>query len=135
MKLTLIRHSYHPRGTLGTIYVFDRAYCTIERPWCNNQVNMSCIPEGIYRCKRYSSTKYPATWEVTDVPGRSHILFHVANTMKDVKGCIGLGKSLMVGGIGVTRSVVAITEFKALLQGVTEFMLEIRQYKARLNRP
>ena len=61
----------------------------VERPWLNNQRSISCIPCGEYKCKprRYYSGGYEAI-EVTNVPDRSYILFHVGNFVHNSKGCI-----------------------------------------------
>lgn len=64
---------------------------TLEEPWLNNQRGASCIPVGAYVCRRVISPKFGDTFEVTNVPGRSHILFHKGNTTDDTEGCILVG--------------------------------------------
>lgn len=95
-KLQLIR-TYKNEATIGTVYHDKRKICeTLERPNLNNQKDnpatpeneSSCISEGEYLCKRYSSEKFPDTWEVTNVPNRSKILFHPANKINELLGCI-----------------------------------------------
>ena len=49
---------------------------TLEEAWVRNTPNISCIPPGMYTCRRVDSPKFGDTFEVADVPGRSHILFH-----------------------------------------------------------
>ena len=65
---------------------------TLERPWLDNKAEVSCIPEGHYTCVRYSSTKYPDTFKVQNVPNRTGILFHTGNAMGHSAGCIILGE-------------------------------------------
>lgn len=51
-----------------------------------------CIPPGEYFLRRSIYHKHQLeTFEVCDVPGRSRILVHPANTENDVEGCIGVG--------------------------------------------
>lgn len=80
---------------------------TLERPWLNNAVNVSCIPAGIYEARwleRSGSGKYKRVWHVADVPGRSGILIHAGNLVRHTLGCIlpGItrrwGPELFVGG-------------------------------------
>jgi hypothetical protein len=61
---------------------------TLENPFLWNQINVSCIPKGVYECEPYSSKKYKNCYKVCDVPGRSAILFHTGNTVEDTEGCI-----------------------------------------------
>jgi hypothetical protein len=64
---------------------------TAENPWLNNRQNVSCIPEGVYRAILHDSPKFGRCLWVQDVPERTEILVHVANSQTDVLGCIGPG--------------------------------------------
>lgn len=64
---------------------------TLERPWIGNIKNQSCIPSGVYPCEKYTSRRYKNTYEIANVPARTHILFHVGNTIKDTTGCVLVG--------------------------------------------
>lgn len=85
-----------PDGTLGVLgpSKSPNKWATVEEEDQGNRQNISRIPAGIYICVRrwYNKGGYN-TWHVTNVPNRSLILFHVANTEEDVEGCIGVGKS------------------------------------------
>lgn len=48
------------------------------------------IPAGRYSLTGKRSEKFGANKIYLDVPGRSGILFHGANTKDDLKGCIGI---------------------------------------------
>jgi hypothetical protein len=89
----LLTRYYSAFGVHGTLETPNNKLYTIEKPWIHNQLFISCIPEGSYICKKYESTRHGLTFEVIDVEGRTHILFHKANSPKDVKGCIGIGRS------------------------------------------
>lgn len=103
-EFTLIR-DYKPEATIGIIIDQEsgKHICrTLERPDLNNQRDnkatkeneSSCIPEGIYVCKKYSSPKYPDTWEITGVPNRDRILFHSANYVHQLLGCVATATTI-----------------------------------------
>ena len=82
--LTIKRLETGNQGTFGVLINGGIPFgLTLERQWLNNQSNISCIPEGGYLCKRVKSPKFGNTFEVTDVTGRSHILFHKGNLDDD----------------------------------------------------
>lgn len=106
MKEFKLIRDYKPEATIGEIrpYLEKRKICeTLERPNLHNQRDdkttpendSSCIPEGRYICKRYSSPKHPDTWEITGVPNRSKILLHPANTIDQLLGCIAPCKQIL----------------------------------------
>jgi len=92
LELTLLRTENTADGVFGLLSVGHAHLHTVEDDWKNNQPSESCIPAGRYRLVRtaYHKGGYETFW-VTDVPGRSRILIHRANTEEDVKGCIGVG--------------------------------------------
>jgi len=76
---------------------------TIERGWLNNARNISCIPQGEYVIQEHISPRFGRCIKVFDkdgiseVQGRSQILFHVGNFVNwslngviqsDTEGCI-----------------------------------------------
>ncbi len=95
MKLTLKRFCYGNFGTFGEMLIDGRLVYTVERPWLDNRVVISCIPEGVYRCgpRRFFRGGYPAI-AIKDVPGRTYILFHRANLPEQLGGCIAPAVSL-----------------------------------------
>ena len=119
--LSLNRFVYHPSGTLGVIDIslegVEERFWTIERPWRDNERNVSCIPEGEYPLEWRESPRFGMSWHVDDVPSRSHILLHVANYPTDVQGCIGLGTDLLGNGIAVAKSRAAMERFEAITRG------------------
>lgn len=97
MKEIILIREYKKEATIGRIIFDGEQICrTLERPNFDNAKDdpstkkneSSCIPEGEYICKKYSSPKYPDTWEVVGVKSRSKILFHSANTVDQLMGCI-----------------------------------------------
>ena len=127
--LTLKRVALRTDGTFGVLLdEGNDPFCvTVERPWENNKPEISCIPKGEYTLKRVNSPRFGDTFEVTGVPGRSHILFHKANVYTDLKGCIGLGEQFEpLNGINaVLQSGVAFGEFMRRMVGRDEAKLVI----------
>lgn len=128
--LILTRFAWSDFGCFGEIYVDGQRLYTVERPWLGNQKAVSCIPLGVYTCRprRYMRGGYDAV-EVCDVPDRTHILFHKANSMHDLAGCLGvvsrLGtlKGIWAGLDSATAFALFMTHFNR------EFQLDIRQYQ------
>ncbi|MCD6379149.1 hypothetical protein J7M07_01725 [bacterium] len=102
---------------------------TLEREWKNNQKNISCIPPGGYKCQRIKSHKFGDTFEVMDVLGRSHILFHKGNLQDDSHGCILIGEQYgnLYGKPGVLASRKGFSEFMNKLKNVDSFQLTIME--------
>lgn len=129
--ITLERFAYTPMGTFGKLTMPEFSCYTVERPWLDNKPFVSCIPEGEYDIflSRYNRGGYPA-YEVMDVPNRTLIKIHVANTMDDVLGCIGPG--LALGYIdqkwAVTSSKAALKTFMAEMDGDKVGKLIIKSY-------
>ena len=107
---------------------------TLERPWLDNQPFKSCIPEGEYVCQRVDSPKFGDTFEITNVSGRTHILFHSANHVHQLQGCIALGQNISVSATQLTlhNSRLAVDEFLNKLKGKNEFTLKIQEYRSGL---
>lgn len=127
--MLLERFAYTPLGTFGRLIDAGFECFTIEEVWAKNVKSKSCIPEAsAYPCRRGTFPKMGETFEVTNVPDRSAILFHVANTIADIEGCVGPGERLgAVNGMwGVLGSLQAYRRFMKHLSGVDEFTLEVR---------
>lgn len=137
----LVRFAPTPDGVFGRFL----NWVTAEEEEKGNQPGISCIPANrIYLCRRsfYHKGGYE-TFEVTGVPNRSRILWHVLNTEEGTEGCIGPGKRLGVlkvdkpeeGGppvhkLAVLESKPAFAEIMAFFKGVDEWELEVRDYAA-----
>ena len=124
----LIRVKHDSDGTFGVLVFPDApVFVTLEPQWKDNEKNISCIPEGEYKCVRYNSPTYGETFMVTDVYGRSYILFHWGNTENDTEGCIILGYEFGKLGIkdAVLNSKAAFREFMQRLEGYNSFLLRV----------
>ena len=96
MKLILEREFFASDETinLGLLRDFDDDHfslSTLENPWLDNEPYISCIPKGSHTCKRVDSPRYGNTFQVIDVLGRTHILFHWGNWEKNTLGCVLVG--------------------------------------------
>ena len=92
--VTLVRNVDNGTETLGTLTTNDNQFqCrTLERPWKNNQTNISCIPKGTYIVSwRFMLRELRYRYQVLNVPNRSGIFFHIGNFFFNSAGCILLG--------------------------------------------
>jgi hypothetical protein len=113
---------------MGILSIKGETFWTAERPWMNNQRSISCIPSGTYQCKRYSSKRFGETFEITDVPDRTYILFHAGNyPIKDSEGCVLIGEEKMGDTIAVSNSRKAVNRFRELLKDTDEFTITVRE--------
>ena len=126
-KVRIKRFNDSGKEVLGAVFINNSPVClSLEQPWNDNKVSASCIPVGEYVCKWHDSPKYGWCYTVTNVEGRSHILFHAGNTADDTRGCILLGSSLNVmrGLNAVSNSRMSVANFNGIL-GKESFKLTI----------
>lgn len=106
--------------TLGDLSFGHFKAKTLERPWKNNQSNISCIPTGTYKCTYSFSPKFMKwTYEIKNVPKRSGIRVHSGNYFFDIQGCVLLGSGFTDinkdGKLDIVNSKVTISAFEKLL--------------------
>lgn len=92
----LTRFQQDEKATLGNILYNNVSLCyTLELPWKNNQHDISCIPEGKYKCVAYISPKSKKdVWLLLNVPGRKEIEIHIGNFIINSIGCILVGDQI-----------------------------------------
>ena len=133
MQLQLTRFAHYPDRTIGLMELGGRHWYTVERPWLDNAPNISCIPTGEYTMQKVTSPRFgPDTWEVMDVPGRTHILIHSANWAKQLEGCIAPGRGLFANLDGVTNSRNALGELERITSDIETMTLAIAQGPLRI---
>ena len=96
INLLIIRDTFTEESTIGELFLNGERMCdTLENPYINNERNISCIPEGVYKVRlrlaRESATRDYLHLLVQDEPNRDWILFHRGNSAKDTSGCILVG--------------------------------------------
>jgi len=138
-RAILTRHLQSDQGTLGVLSGAGLApLCIMEPPWRGNRRNRSCIPAGLYEVVPHLSPRHRRCLLVTQVPGRSHILFHAGNLGGDTdrgwhthtKGCLlpGLRRGRMsVDGRRQQAVLASRTAFRQLMDWAQDrpFVLEI----------
>ena len=117
--MKILRQPSTDSGTFGSWYDDDgKELCvTVELPWLNNHPQTSCIPSGVYTVERYESPRHGQVWQVMNVPDRSNIEIHGANTINDLLGCIGVGDSYgNIDGLpAVLNSQVTLNKLRGIL--------------------
>lgn len=136
----LVRFAYLRECTLGWLTVGGERLATIERPWIPSREHRgglnreSCVPDGHYNLLRHAGPRFPDTfalwqddldvfYQPADVPagrsGRTAILIHAGNRVRDVIGCIavGLAHVRMEGEHAVSSSRIAMNKLRAALVG------------------
>jgi len=106
-------------GTFGA-YLYEGIpfAVTLEPPWKGNQQDVSCILAGEYIGELVDSPKYGRVYEIKDVPGRTHVLNHWGNKLKNTLGCV-----LIAEKYGVLNGKPAVlTSRNSPGEGFNEFM-------------
>lgn len=120
--LTLYRYNQTETITQGLIlhqgiYLSD----SLELPWKDNEPCVSCIPEGLYKIEWIvEGLKSSPCYRILDVPGRVSILMHVANTLRELLGCIAPGTKC---GEMVTNSTKALDHIFTVAGSRTDLLI------------
>lgn len=139
--MIVIARTYLPDqlGTFGKLTLDGEHVCyTLEPPWRDNRENESCIPEGDYRLhtrksrvvKRSSGGEFKEGWEIVGVEGRTFVMFHPGNWVKDTDGCPLTGEAFSWHrnlGPMVTNSRDTFRRFMKAMEEKPSWMLTIEQ--------
>jgi hypothetical protein len=134
----IIRMDFSNQGTFGRFFAPGLNLFSGELADRNNAPNVSCIPEGFYRCLWTPSSRFHRKMYIIEpVPRRTGIRAHSANFMGDeslgfrrqLNGCIALGERLgwMDGQKALLISASAVRRFESYFAGRT-FILEITSH-------
>lgn len=117
-KLSVFRQFPGKKCTSGYLAVNGNIICyTLERPWADNQQNISSIPAGTYTAfLRYDHADH---WrlELRNVPGRTNVQIHIGNQPDQTKGCILVGKKLGPDLCSLENSADALKAIKTAFYG------------------
>lgn len=107
-------------GTHGDLFFDDgtpMGVHTLEEPWRNNAPGNpnaeteSCIPPGEYKYTEYRSSHLKGhLYRLHGMSGRSDILIHGGNTLKDTEGCILVGLVAVKQGVQSSQDALAWME-------------------------
>lgn len=136
MNLTLKRNLKRDDGIFGTLLTPSGQVVavTLEHAYPDgNGSFIAKIPKGQYACdlgKHFLAgmTSFFETFEVTNVPGHSNILFHWGNFDNDSSGCVLLGETIQAGPNGeymIMHSKDSFEKFMELQNGIKSFALEV----------
>ncbi len=119
-------------GTFGILRIAKQLFCvTLEPSDRLNAPNISSIPAQQYICRRVNSPKFGQTFEITNIPGRSHVLFHPGNRIDDTLGCVILAQHVgkLRGNRAVLNSGATFEAFMGLMkrEGITEFHFTVKE--------
>ena len=123
MRVLTLARSYLQDKTVGVLFGDDIRFPVLERPWLNNRVLISCIPEGCYLVKRDKTGRHQY-YAVQDVEGRTNIELHAGNKADHSEGCILVGMDFDEQ-YNLTRSVSAMDKLLFII-GDNDFILNIR---------
>lgn len=130
--LELIRlEESHRFGTFGVLRINKEVFCvTLEPRDEENVKEVSSIPAQQYICVRHQSPKFGPTFEITDVPGRSHVLFHSGNRIEHTSGCILLAEHFgkLQGDRAILNSGKTFREFLEFMHGYAQAHLTIYEH-------
>lgn len=91
LKLKLQREIVNEHRTIGSLYVDGDYYCdTLEPPI--SRESHPAVPAGTYEVRMFPSQKFRALRPILiGVKGRSEILIHEGNYVRQTLGCILVG--------------------------------------------
>jgi hypothetical protein len=104
-------------------------FYTLQRAYFANGSWSPKIPLGEFVCKRgqhqLEKMLYPfETFEITNVPGHTNLLFHMGNVNEDSEGCILLGNRREENK-GIYKSKDAFASFMQQQAGTDYFILDV----------
>ena len=122
-----IKRTYLDNCTVGVGTTKDLTFFTLELPDLDNAPNISCIPEGTYKCVRITSPSLGECFDVYNVIDRTYIRIHAGNFTSQIQGCILVGDSLKdINGDGVIDVLNSKDTLNKLLESLPKiFLLKI----------
>jgi len=123
MDIKITRGKRNSNVTYGELVAAEFKCKTLELAFRGNKKNVSCIPAGVYNytvLKRSSKIKYPHIW-ITNVIFRDGIKIHVANYIRQLRGCIAVGGYFAdINNDGVLDIVDSRNTLKELIKVIPE---------------
>lgn len=130
MDLILTRKHYLPEGIFSELT--DESGKLVAQALEHSYSCIPKLPPGEFVCRRgmhqlAHMSKPFQTFEITEVPGHSDILFHTGNFNSDSEGCVLLGKRIYAdsGPPMLVDSVLAFVAFMEMQRAVDTFKLTV----------
>jgi hypothetical protein len=126
----LIRLEESSEGTFGVLLICSQVFCvTLEPADELNRQNVSSIPAQQYKCIKIRSPRFGETFEIVDVPNRTHVLFHSGNIIKHTEGCVILAQYFgkFKGDRAVLNSGNTFKGFMETMKDVNMFYLTVKE--------
>jgi len=134
-KMLLTRLFSDEKHTLGILYVLRGTEIlfsckTLELPDKGNAPRVSRVPEGTYPIVLERSAAFKMhLWELKNVPNRSEAKIHAANYVRQLEGCIAVGREFgdidKDGITDVTNSKKTLEKLHYVLAGEKETTIKI----------
>lgn len=145
MDMVLRRLNFRDDGILGELVsddIVSFSCATLEHAYTDEQNGwVPKLKSGLYRCvygtHQLAHHPHPfKTFEITNVPGHTNILFHIGNFNNDSEGCVLLGQRMPDGGgsLMISDSKVTFERFMNVQRGVSEFNLTVIDYPSMVGR-
>ena len=126
-------------GTFGVLKINSQIFCvTLEPRDEENQTNISSIPAQQYICKRTKSSlverltkgRLDESFQIMDVPGRTHCIFHPGNSAKNTLGCTLIAEKFgkLYGNRAILNSGETFLQFMSTLEDTNEFVYTVREH-------
>ena len=118
------------QGTFGVWAICSQVFCvTLEPSDKLNERNISSIPAQQYQCIRIRSPQFGETFEIIDIPNRSHVLLHAGNVARHTQGCVILAQYFgkLQGDRAVRNSGATFRKFMEIMKDVDIFLLTIKE--------
>jgi hypothetical protein len=149
MNLTLVRDYRGPDCTLGRLSAGPLVLQTLELPWVPDSPNLcgkrdvSCLPAALYQLALHDSPRLSKCFALVnealqvyhlaqDIPrdcyGRTTCLIHAGNYVRDIEGCIIVGRErrmLQESGWMITESRDSLAQFQNTVPWVEGHTLQI----------
>ena len=95
-----IKRTYHKHYTSGEWVLPDgQLIYTLELPWRDNQLSVSCIKEGVYTIDRDHTGRHRwYAFRNEETAPRTHIEIHPATYLRHLEGCIAPCLEIAGGG-------------------------------------
>jgi hypothetical protein len=118
-NIVVFRQIIGARTTLGQMYLNgEYVGYTLEdtlRPFPLKVYGETAISEGMYQCKKYTSSKFGECLAIEDVPNFTQIRVHGMNTHEGSLGCIGLGTNRDIENMRISNCRPALEKLLSMI--------------------